>query len=151
MTELSIMDQTECDIVLDIGGEGRHTDAWNINRCTTQTLGPNAGRPIPRLIVARADALPFPDKCVRSLIVERTPLTRAAARELSRVVQSDGQIVLRHVPFADRDRHEPALAILGGNAQQRTTTISGQRVLETTIRYSRNASPPRVHGSEAST
>lgn len=144
------MEPTPCDIVLDIGGEGRHAQAWNVNRCRTQTLGRHAGEPIPRLIVARADALPFADNCVKSLIVERTPLTRAAARELSRVIQPEGQIVLRHVPLADRDRHEPTLAILGGKAQQRTTKIYGQPVLETKIQFSENVPPPQLPSTEAS-
>jgi ubiquinone/menaquinone biosynthesis C-methylase UbiE len=151
MTESKLMDQTPSDIVLDIGGEGRHADAWNVNRCKTKTLGRHAGQSIPRLIIARADALPFPDNCLKSLIVERTPLTRAAVRELSRVIHPDGQIVLRHVPFADRDRHAPAMSILGGNAQQRTTKIYGQLVLETVIHFSEILSPPQVPTTEAST
>jgi len=145
------MDHNPCDLVLDIGGEGRHAGAWNVNCSLTRTLGKDAGGPIPRLIVARADALPFPDHCVKSLIVERTPVTSASAREMSRVIQADGQILLRHVPLPDRDRHAPALAILGGYAKQRSTTIHGQTVLETTIHFSENESSTWACGSDKST
>ena len=33
--------------ILDIGGEGRHPDAWNLNPRKTKTLGPDRGLPIP--------------------------------------------------------------------------------------------------------
>ncbi len=120
-------------IVLDIGGEGRHPHAWNINRSATRTLGQAAGEPIPRVIVARADNLPFPDNHIQSIIVERTPVTRAAAHEISRVIQPGGQVVLRHVPLPDRDRHGPVLAVLRGEVRRRSTKIHGQMVQETTI------------------
>ena len=119
--------------IIDIGGEGRHPRAWNVNPSRTITLGKNAGKSIPRLIVARADALPFPTDGVSDIIVERTPLSRAALWEISRVIAPGGRVVIRHVPFPDRDRHRAAIEILAGNVNRTTTTIHGQRTIETTI------------------
>ncbi len=130
------MPQKSPGMTIDIGGEGRHEEAWNINPSRIVTLGTNCGQPIPKLIVARADALPFSESSVNSVILERTPLTTATAREISRVVCSDGQVVLRHVPLPGRDRHQSALQILAGTTQRNMTRVHGQEVLETTILFS---------------
>lgn len=129
------MNDHHSELVFDIGGEGRHARAWNVNPSRTVTLGENAGEPIPRLIVARADALPFPTNGVRDIIVERTPLTRAALREISRVIVPAGRVVLRHVPLPDpdRDRHQAAVEILAGKTHRTNATIHGQQTIETTI------------------
>ncbi len=63
-------------ITLDIGGEGRHKAAINLNRNRRKTLGAGRGEPIPQLVVGRADAIPLADKSVDYIIVERTPLSR---------------------------------------------------------------------------
>jgi hypothetical protein len=55
---------------LDIGGEGRHAEAWNLNPSPVKTLGPEKGLPIPRRIAGRANAIPLPDHSVDRIIVE---------------------------------------------------------------------------------
>ena len=95
-------------IRLDIGGEGRHPGALNLNRSRHKTLGPATGQPIPNLIVGRADVIPLADRSISQVIVERTPLSRQAIAEIARVIAPGGTIVLVHVPLADADRHAPA-------------------------------------------
>ena len=98
-------------ITLDIGGEGGHPGAVNLNPARYKTLGPERGRPIPRLIVGRADAIPFADKSVSQVIVERTPLSRQALAEIARVVAPGGVVFLTHVPLPAADRHALARAM----------------------------------------
>ena len=81
---------------LDVGGEGRHQMAWNLNPSPVKTKGVDRGRPIPRLILGRAEAIPLPDKSVDRLIVERTPLRRRALEEIGRVIMPRGCVILRH-------------------------------------------------------
>jgi hypothetical protein len=64
----------ETPFILDIGGEGRHPTAWNLNPRATKTLGPDRGEPIPRLIRGRGESIPLPDRSVDVVIVEQTPL-----------------------------------------------------------------------------
>ena len=98
-------------IVLDIGGEGKHPEAWNLNPSRIKTFGPDAGEPIPRLICGRADAIPFPEASVARILVERTPLRDSAIFEMLRVIQPRGAIVLRHVPISGRNRHARAIRL----------------------------------------
>ena len=121
------------NLFLDIGGEGRHSDAVNVNPRRYKTLGPGRGEPIPRLIVARADAIPLASGSVARIVVERTPLTRAALAEIARVIAPRGTIVLRHVPLERGDRHALARKLLGGHAARRTLCLAGQCVQETRI------------------
>jgi hypothetical protein len=121
-------------IVLDIGGEGRHASAWNINPCPLKTLGRNRGEPIPHWIRGRADDIPLPSGVADWLIVERTPLSRRAVMELARVVAPHGRITLRHVPLPWTDRHALARQLLPGKAYQRMTRIGAAVVQETEFR-----------------
>lgn len=116
---------------LDIGGEGRHQAAWNLNPSPVKTKGADRGRPIPRLILGRAELIPLPDKSVDRLIVERTPLRRRALEEIRRVITPTGLVILRHAVPPDIDPHRLAIQVLAGRAQQRMVQIDGQRVQET--------------------
>lgn len=118
-------------ITLDIGGEGRHPGALNLNRSRYKTLGAERGSPIPNVIVARADRIPLADGSVQHVIVERTPLSRTALAEIARVVAPGGTIELAHVPLPGEDRHAQALAILPGRTQRRLRQIASQWVQET--------------------
>jgi len=120
-------------LVLDIGGEGRHAGAVNVNTRCCKTLGPEKGEPIPRLLCARADALPLASRSVAQIIVERTPLSSAALAEIARVIAPGGTIVLRHVPLPHGDRHARAKEHLGGNSVTGTLRLAGQWVQETRI------------------
>jgi hypothetical protein len=106
------------NFVLDIGGEGRHPEAWNLNCRQLRTLGPDAGRLIPRLILGRADAIPLQDGCVDEIIVERTPLNALALAEIRRITSRNGRVVLRHARAPWSDPHRMAIKILGVPVQQ---------------------------------
>jgi len=120
--------------LLDVGGEGRYRWAWNLNPNRYKTIGPNRGQPIPRLIVGRADAIPLRDACVTVVLVERTPLSRAAAGEIRRVVAPGGLVILRHVPYPDRDRHAMAVREIQGTVRRAQRRIGRTIVQETLIR-----------------
>lgn len=122
---------TELPQLLDIGGEGRYAKAWNLNPSRVKTLGPHKGTPIERHIYGRAEAIPLPDRSVRWILVERTPLREGALREIARVIMPGGAIVLRHVAAPHLDRHRAAKAILPGCVKQRMFRIGSQTVQET--------------------
>ena len=119
--------------VLDIGGEGRHKEAWNVNPSAVKTLGPNRGALIHRRIPGKADAIPLPDHCADRIIVERTPLRVSALNEIARVIKSDGQIELRHANSTGGNPHRLAIAILPGAVSQQRVVIGGQFLQETTF------------------
>jgi hypothetical protein len=119
--------------VLDIGGEGRNAHAWNLNPRSLRTFGPDRGQVIPRLILARGEAIPLVDGCVDVLIVERTPLRLATLREMLRVARPSAQAILRHVVTPAGDPHRIALQALPGTNTRRFTTIGIHRVQETVI------------------
>jgi hypothetical protein len=123
--------QGDMPLLLDIGGEGRYAKAWNLNPSRVKTLGPEKGAPIERHIVARAEAIPLPNRSVRWILVERTPLREAALQEIARVIMPGGAIVLRHVAAPHLDRHRTAKAILPGRVMERTVQLRGQTVQET--------------------
>ena len=116
--------------ILDIGGEGAHPHAWNLNPSRVRTLNPRRGTPIPRHISGRADAIPLPDHSVDQIIVERTPLRKAALHEIARVLQRPGSIVLRHAMSTNLDPHRLARTILPGLVRQRSIWVGRQMMLE---------------------
>jgi ubiquinone/menaquinone biosynthesis C-methylase UbiE len=130
MTFSSEHEQNE-KVVLDIGGEGRHPEAWNLNPSHVKTLGKNRGKPIPQHISGRADDIPLPDSSVDRIIVERTPLRVAALQEIARIIAPKGTIILRHVPLPNGDPHAFAKRILFGRISQRIIHLGGQVVQET--------------------
>ena len=119
--------------LLDIGGEGRHADAWNLNPSAVKTFGAERGQPIPRHLSGRADQIPLPDRSVRQIIMERTPLLTAGLREIARVITADGRVTLRHRVVAGRDPHAPAVRLLGGQSCQRTYYLGPHELQETVI------------------
>jgi hypothetical protein len=125
--------------IVDVGGEGRHELAWNINPSRFQTIGRHKGRAIPRWPGGRADKIPLPCASVDWLIVERTPLSKAALREFARVIVPTGRITLRHTPFPWKDRHALAKAMLPGHVCQRLMRIGDREVQETEFRLGLDA------------
>ncbi len=123
-------------ITLDIGGEGRHPGAWNLNPRSRKTLGPQRGEPIPWLIRGRGERIPLADQSVDILIVERTPLRPATLTEILRVARPLARVVLRHANAHARDPHHLAVQMLHGAVEQRLTLIGRQTVQETVIRLS---------------
>ncbi len=119
--------------VLDIGGEGRHPLAWNLNKRVARSFGPARGEPIPRLICGRGDAIPLGDDSVDQIIVERTPLRAAALREILRVAKPAATVTLRHAVTPAGDPHRLALRLLPGTVQRRNMHIGANLLRETVI------------------
>jgi ubiquinone/menaquinone biosynthesis C-methylase UbiE len=120
--------------IIDVGGEGRHPRAWNLNQRRERSGISRAVGPIPRLILARAEAMPLAAASVDLAIVERTPLQRATLRELDRVVKPAGLILLRHAITPGGDPHRVALAHFAGSIERRVFAHRDYRVQETIIR-----------------
>ncbi len=120
-------------MILDIGGEGRHPEAWNLNPKRRKTLGHQRGEPIPRLIHGRGESIPLSDRSVDVVIVERTPLRPQTLSEVLRVASRSAQIILRHANAHQRDPHKLALQALSGAVEQRVVIIEGRAVQETVI------------------
>lgn len=119
--------------VIDIGGEGRHSAAWNVNPRRYRTCGPTHGEPIPRWILGRADALPLPDHVVDLILVERTPLTRTSMDEIRRVVKLDGTIVLRHARPFGMDPHRVVKTVFTGRFIERECAVGTSHCQELVI------------------
>jgi len=120
--------------ILDIGGEGRHAQAWNLNPSPVRTFGSQRGSAIPRLILGRADQIPLPDGGVELIICERTPLRCKAYLEIKRVVAPNGFILLRHAVPPGIDPHREAYSFLPPRIHQRTITL-GRCALQETLFY----------------
>lgn len=126
-----MFDQPICFVhQLDIGGEGRHAEAWNLNPRATNTLGPDAGQPIPKRIAGRAEAIPLPDASVAQVIVERTPLRDKSLAEIARVTIPGACVVLRHARPPWSDPHKQVAQFWGPPTQQRLRRLAGQIVQE---------------------
>jgi hypothetical protein len=121
--------------VLDIGGEGRHPGAWNLNPRTAATVAGAAGRPIPRLICGRGEAIPLADRSVDVLIVERAPIRPSVLREIARVAKPSAIAILRHAVGPLGDPHARALAILGRPGRTREIVLDGLRIRETIVHF----------------
>lgn len=119
--------------ILDIGGEGRHPEAWNLNPRRHKTFGPERGELIPRWIEGRGERIPLPDGSVEVLIVERTPLVPATLAEIARVASPTARIILRHVSAHQLDPHRLAVQVLKGKIERGTITIGSHTLQETVL------------------
>ena len=123
-------------MILDIGGEGRHPEAWNLNPRSLRTLGKQRGESIPRLIQGRGERIPLADGSVGVVIAERTPINEETLAEMVRVATPQGTIILRHARAHERDPHRLAVQFLKGAIEQRTVKIGRQLLQETVIQLS---------------
>lgn len=121
--------------ILDIGGEGRHPAAWNLNPRNARTIGPHRGEPIPRLIQGRGDKIPLPDQSVDIVIAERVPLLVTTLTEIHRVAKPGASIILRHARVPWFDPHRFAYQHLPGRRDCRMIQIGIQTLQETTIEF----------------
>ena len=119
--------------VVDIGGEGRHPEAWNVNPSSRRTCGPARGAPIPRLLRGRAEAIPLPDHVVDVIFVERTPLSRCGVEEIRRIARPGAVLILRHARPFNIDPHRMVKEVLAGRSQQWECRIGPSLYQETII------------------
>lgn len=117
--------------ILDIGGEGRHAHAWNLNPSPVRTFGDRRGSKIPRVILGRANKIPAPDHSIRVIISERTPLTAQAYREIGRIIAPGGFILLRHAILPGFDPHRVAYRYLPRRIYQRSVVLVSRPLQET--------------------
>ncbi len=116
---------------MDIGGEGRYPDAWNLNPSRTRTLGPSKGSSIPRHIQGKAEAIPLRDRSVELIVMERAPLRRQSIHEILRVISIKGTIVLRHFESDEVNPHAIAHQIIQWLFQVSQTKTGGQDLQRT--------------------
>ena len=79
---------------IDIGGEGRYPGAINVNPSTTTSTTGAAGRPIPNLVQATGERLPFATQSVDIITLENAPIRPATISEIARVIRPGGDIRL---------------------------------------------------------
>ncbi len=125
--------QTEFEL-LDVGGEGRYENAWNLNPRSLKTLGPDKGVAIPRHILGRAECILLPDRSVRQIIMERAPLRRAAVFEMVRVIVPGGTIILRHHAGSGHNPHVIAHQMIDADFSVQQITIGRQELQQTCFR-----------------
>lgn len=116
--------------LLDVGGEGRHQGAWNLNPRSRKTLGPEVGQLIPKRIAGRCEAIPLPDGSVGQVIVERTPLSDQSLKEIARVAVPAAHVILRHSRPPWSDPHQRAAREWGPPIRQEFRRLAGQIVQE---------------------
>jgi SAM-dependent methyltransferase len=111
-------------IHLDIGGEGRHVGALNVNPLSTTSTGPER-LPIPNLVHARGEQLPFASGIADLVTVENTPIRPGMLDEIQRVLRPGGELRLLHpVEYAlGSGVHDAVAATLDLGAAVRTTSI----------------------------
>ena len=119
--------------IVDIGGEGRYPEAWNINPSRCKTFGPRRGEPIPRLIRSRAEAIPLPDRYVDMIIVERTPLSRTSFEQIRRIARPPALLLLRHARPFGLDPHRLAKKMLPGRHYEEKCMIGSKTYQQTVI------------------
>ncbi len=127
--------------VLDVGGEGRHEQAWNLNPSRVKTVGADRGAPIPRLILGRAEAIPLPADSVDLVIVERTPLRVRALREIQRIISPGGNIVLRHALPPNVDPHGVACEQFARQCVTQSRYVQNQYWFQQTVFHSPRKGP----------
>jgi SAM-dependent methyltransferase len=118
-------------IHFDIGGEGRYAGAINVNpQALTSTTG-TPGRPIPSLVVARGERLPFADAIADLVTVENAPLRPGAADEIARVLKPGGTVRLLHpTPYAiGSAAHDAVAGALGTSLASRGAWSLGDSTL----------------------
>lgn len=136
--------------ILDIGGEGRHPAAWNLNPRTTKSVGSQIGQRIPRLIRGRGECIPLASHSVDVVIVERTPLRAPVLREILRVARPGALVVLRHAELPWFDPHRHALRLLPGQVSRSAVKVGDRLFRETTIRLGLDAANAQVYSNACS-
>ncbi len=123
---------------LDIGGEGRYPVAINVNpgmpgRPAGQLPTTMTGGPIPNLVVARGEQLPFANGAADLITIENTPITQRTASEVARVIRPGGEIRLVGPADVARTLHQRVInAVPQGATVTQTTVGTGDAAITTT-------------------
>ncbi len=119
---------------LDIGGEGRHPGAINVNPNTTTSTTGTAGRPIPNLVQATGERLPFGNQVADIITIENTPISQATASQVARVIKPGGEIRLVGPADYAQVAHQRVIQALPPGATVTQTTVgTGETAVTTTI------------------
>ena len=125
---------------IDIGGEGRYPGAFNVNPVTWSSAAETFGEPIPRLVQARGEALPFASGIADLITIESTPLRLGAYAELNRVLKPGGILQMLHpTEYAmGAGIHDAVASAAGLELVARSTVLDGIATLST-LRRALNA------------
>ena len=105
---------------LDIGGEGRYSDAINLNPLSYTTTTGVSGQPIPNHFLGFGDSIPFGGARISYISIENTPISPRMIDEVKRVWIPDGKIVLSHPDdYATKVHSVLACAVNGQFVQTR--------------------------------
>jgi len=119
---------------IDIGGEGRYPGAINVNPNTTTSTTGTAGRPIPNLVQATGERLPFANQAAQIVTIENTPISQATASQVARVIRPGGEIRLVSPADYARTAHQRVIqAVPQGSTVTQTTVGTGDAAMTTTI------------------
>jgi hypothetical protein len=83
-------------IILDIGGEGRHIGAINLNPTPLTSTTGEPGRVIDGWVPGFGDQIPLPDHSVNQIYLENAPVSIKTLKEMRRVLAENSEIHLLH-------------------------------------------------------
>jgi hypothetical protein len=129
---------------IDVGGTGRYPDAINVNSGYAGEIpvtGPPtylggagaAGRPIPNLVIARGEKLPFANRSVDILTLQNSPIRPDTISEIARVIKPGGDIRLVGPKEVVADLHKKIAQRVGGRMCQVTIFNGIENMLFTNI------------------
>jgi hypothetical protein len=87
---------------IDIGGEGRYPEAYNLNPSSKGTVPPWTNKDIPNHVCGVGESIPVPSGTVDYITLEGVPMSPAMISEIARVIKKTGHIRLLN-PKAVRD------------------------------------------------
>lgn len=119
---------------VDIGGEGRYPGAINVNPIGSTSTTGAPGRPIPNLVMGRAEALPLASGVADLVTVENAPLRAGAADEIARVLKPGGQVRLLHPSAYAVASHGAVAAALGAELVAGTAQVTPEGMTLTVLR-----------------
>ncbi|MEZ6080408.1 MAG: hypothetical protein R3C56_33475 [Pirellulaceae bacterium] len=117
--------------LLDIGGEGRYENAWNLNPRSKKNDRAGQGTCHPPSHSGTRECIPLPDGCVQQILMERAPLRRAAIFEMIRVILPGGTIILRHHVGTGRNPHVEAQQLIDADCSVQQIKIGCQGLQQT--------------------
>jgi hypothetical protein len=122
---------------LDIGGEGFHPDAVNVNPSpvTTTGIGAPAGQPIPNLVQTTGENLAphFAPGSAAVVTIENTPITPTMASQVASVTRPGGQIILQHPADAAQALHPLVIQAVPGCTVDSITIGAGSDATTITV------------------